>query len=88
MVRKAEELQEDTKDFLNIFGCNVEDEVKFVELMSRSHKTIQQNYTRFVLRWIGKMAMTKYYDARNEASVKLCKKIIDTIGEDNYLPIL
>ncbi|GAH59920.1 unnamed protein product, partial [marine sediment metagenome] len=42
----------------------------------------------FVMRWIGKMAMTQYYDARNEASVKLCKKIVDMIGNDYFLPTI
>ena len=83
----SEELQKETENFLNSM-CNTENEVKFIELMSRAHRTLQQSYTRFVMRWIGKMAMTEYFDGRNEASVKLCKKIINAVKDEDSLPLI
>ena len=81
------ELQKATEDFLNSF-CSAEDEVEFVEIMSRTHRTLQQSYTRFIMRWVGKMAMTEHFDLRNQKSVELCKKIIELPEEDRYLPLI
>ena len=82
-----EELHRATEDFLNVI-CNDEKEEKFVELMSRSHRTLQQNYTRFVMRWIKNQSESKYFDGRNEASVILCKKIVAALGDDYFLPTI
>lgn len=82
-----EELESKTEDFLNVI-CNGEKEEKFVELMSRGHRTLQQNYTRFVMRWIKSQSESKYFDGRNEASVNLCKKIMDAVKDDYSLPTI
>jgi len=82
-----EELQKETESFINVM-CNGEKEEEFVELMSRSHRTLQQNYTRFVLKWIKKEADSEYFDARNEASVMSCRKIVKALGDEFYLPTI
>lgn len=87
MTKKAEELQKETEDFLNVM-CNEEAQNKFVDLMSRSHQTLQQNYTRFVMKWIVKKASNQYYDARSKASVELCQKIMKVLDNDYYLPTI
>jgi len=83
----GEELQKETERFLNAF-CNEENEKKFIELMSRSHRTLQQSYTRFVMKWIKVQAESKYYDGRNERSVMLCRKIMKAIDDEIYLPVV
>lgn len=82
-----EELQKETESFLNSF-CNSENENKFIELMSQSHRTLQQSYTGFVLKWIKKMADSPHYDGRNERSVMLCRKIMKAIDNEIYLPLI
>lgn len=83
----AEELQKETERFLNAF-CNEENEKKFIELMSISHRTLQQRYTRFILKWIAKQANSQYYDGRNERSVMLCRKIMKAIDNEIFLPLI
>ena len=82
-----EELQKETAHFLNVI-CNEKEQQSFIELMSRDHRTLQQNYTRFVLKWIKAQAESEYYDLRNKNSVMLCKKIMDTIKDECYLPYI
>ena len=82
-----EELQEATEDFLNSFS-SAEKEVEFIEIMSRAHRTLQQSYTRFIMRWVGKMAMIEHFDLRNQNSVLLCRKIIELSEQDRYLPLI
>ena len=83
----AEELQKETESFLNCF-CNDTNEDKFIELMSRSHRTLQQSYTRFVLKWIKKEAEQEYFDGRNERSVMKCRKIMEAIDNEIFLPMI
>lgn len=50
---------------------------KTIEELSTTHRTIQQNITRFCLMWIKHIATdwTLSTDARNEASVGACKDL-------------
>jgi hypothetical protein len=59
--------------------------------MSREHRTHQQSVTGLMLEWFKYLASldeNHRYDLRNEASVKLAKKIIDAISVDGYVPSL
>ena len=62
---------------------------KLIELMARQHRTLQQNFTRFCLSWLRYLASLNenQYDARNEASVKLAKKMVKEV-EDETLPFI
>lgn len=82
-----EELQKETENFVNAF-CNSKEEEKFIELMSRSHRTLQQSYTKFVMKWIKAQAETEFYDGRNERSVMLCRKIMKALDNEIYLPLI
>lgn len=44
------------------------------------HRTLQQNLFRIFILTIGQWAMQEHYDARNEAAVKLSKKIMEIPG--------
>ena len=83
----AEEIKKETENFLNCF-CNGKNEDKFIELMSQSHRTLQQSYTGFVLKWIKKMADSQYFDGRNEQSVMKCRKIMEAIDDEIFLPLI
>jgi len=86
MRLSGEELQKETENFINGFNHNEAD--KFIELMNSSHRTLQQSYTRFVMKWIKVQAESKYYDGRNERSVMLCRKIMKAIDDEIYLPLI
>jgi hypothetical protein len=56
-----------------------------VQPMRRDHRTLQQSVLRIALKLIQVGAWMESegdYDGRNEASVKLCKKIVDQFGDD------
>jgi hypothetical protein len=79
------------KDFVDQFSSFVNDmgrpEKEAIELMGREHRTLQQNMTRFCVRWLEHLAKQTEYDLRNEASVQLAKKFVDEI-EDRHLPFI
>jgi len=60
----------------------------FIHHMSRDHRTLQQGFTRLCVEWIKAQSKAKH-DQRNQASVELCKEIVETIGEDSFfLPLI
>ncbi len=67
--------------FNNNFGCDIE---TFVEAMSKQHRTLQQSFTNVCLAWLRKLAATEEYDLRNEASVKIAKKIVEAVEDVRY----
>ncbi|MBQ2130682.1 MAG: hypothetical protein II431_05000 [Prevotella sp.] len=50
--------------------------------MSNEHCTLQQSFMRLCLKFIKKMSEKKYWDGRNEASVKTAKKIMEAFGDE------
>lgn len=50
---------------------------KTIEELSCTHKTIQQNITRFAVDWLNYLALdwTQTTDARNEASIGIAKDL-------------
>ena len=64
----------------------------FIDELSKGHRTLQQEVTRLFVAWIKKLAEMEssgWYDLRNESSVKLARKILDEIPEEDlYLPFI
>lgn len=52
------------------------------ETMANNHPTLQQSFMRLCLKFIKKMSEKKYWDGRNEASVKTAKKIMEAFGDE------
>lgn len=51
---------------------------KVAKALTNEHRTLQQNFTRFCIAWLEECASSDYrYDARNEASHKLAKDLLD-----------
>lgn len=76
--------EDDFRQFVSAF-LNVMDDGKraaFVEHMAREHRTLQQEFTRMVFAWLYKLAENEHYDARNEASVKAAREVVEALGED------
>jgi predicted YcjX-like family ATPase len=76
MRTKEEELADTITNGLNSMMF---DEKEFVKAMSNEHRTLQQKFTRLALNWIEHLAELdpKRTDARNEASRKTSKHLID-----------
>ena len=71
----AKNLTNDITNYLNTFGDKSDE---FNSAMSSEHKTLQQNFTRLVLRWIEHVASEDYRtDGRNEASKNTCKQLME-----------
>lgn len=63
---------------------------EFYKQLEYEHNTLQQNFWRMMAEVIKKYSSMKYYDARNEASVKFCKKLKDFMEENElgHMPII
>ena len=78
-------------DFVNRFD---HDHKEFAEELSRQHRTLQQGATRLFMDWMKSVYdkdidRPETYDLRNEATVKLARKMFDTLDEsDFYLPCI
>lgn len=67
-------------DSLNSFSWNPETFAKAVQF---EHRTLQQSLMRTIVKVIREMAEFNY-DGRNEASVMLCKEIVESGILDNH----
>lgn len=90
MKTKEEEFAEVASNAVNPMGFSPE---RFAEAMGRQHRTLQQNFTKICLAWIMHLASRRenQYDLRNEASVKVAKKILAGEIKDQYdlhLPLI
>jgi hypothetical protein len=68
-----------------------EDKEKFAEqLVHRTHRTLQQGCMGVFVACIEKWAATEHFDGRNEATVRLCQKIVAATGDkyDRMLPYI
>lgn len=62
---------------------------EFVHQMTTEHRTLQQNFTKLVVRWLQVLVDTERFDLRNEASIKLAKKLLEGKTEyDLALPLV
>lgn len=63
-------------------------ENKFIEQMVREHRTLQQSFTKMMLKWMEFVSSEDYRtDLRNEDSKVYVKKMIDAfVKENGYLP--
>lgn len=79
MSRETENVRK-VSDMLNSFSFNPEE---FCKEFSREHRTIQQNFTRLCIHWLCTCASDDYrFDARNEASHRVAKALIDSQDAD------
>ena len=87
---RAEEVVKTLSDFVNCYSTPDFEEV--IELMSREHRTLQQQMTQVCVMWLKHLSTLEEhngYDLRNEASVKLAKRLLSEVEEhDLYLPLI
>jgi hypothetical protein len=61
---------------------------KLAEIMVIDHPTLQQGKMRLFVEFVRQMAKIEFTDARNEASVKLAKSLVEQWGDGPYLPYI
>ncbi len=89
----GEEMAEMLEEFAN--GASSKDMAAFTEKVTDGiHRTLQQKCMRLFVAcieaWASRAERPGLYDMRNEATVKLCKKMVDATGDkyDRHLPTI
>jgi len=84
MAKDAKTAVNDVSDFLNNYGCPLNE---FIEQMAREHRTLQQNFTGLCLAWLAKCASPDYRtDGRNEYSQQIARKLLKGIDSFELKP--
>jgi len=75
---------------ISSFVNNMDDDpqIEAAQIMARDHRTLQQNTMRFFMMFVAEMALQEHTDARNDASVRLAKKIMEIPERDRALPYI
>ena len=75
----ADEVVQLISDFVNNFGL---DEKEFISLMEREHHTLQQSFTKLMLKWLEHIAKDEYRtDGRNEGSQQTAQWMLKAWNE-------
>jgi hypothetical protein len=77
-------------DALNVMGTKADVVEGMIEELHNTHRTLQQNFWRVMLEVMKQYAEFRP-DLRNEASVELCKFLVEKLKEDEsktYLPFV
>lgn len=81
---QGKKIAQETLDFVNNIS---RDDSGYIEEIIATHRTLQQCWMRLACATIKAIAEQQNYDARNEASVILARKICEIDGFD-YLPFI
>lgn len=94
-LRLASEAQNEMKQYAKYVGIAFTEGTAdtlggikpFIDVLSEQHRTEQQRFTKFMWAWFVNLASLGEgeYDGRNEASVKLAKKIMQLLENDGSL---
>ena len=85
MNRDPKQVSEILEDYFNQCG-SVEDAL--VHEIEQWHPTLQQNFTRFCIQWLKRLAEDGFsFDDRNKASVEFARSIRHQL-EKAYLPYI
>ncbi len=76
----AQEFAEAAARFSNSYSIPMDE---FIQAMNSEHRTLQQAFTKLCMKWIENCASEDYrHDARNEASHKISKIMIDSFNKE------
>ena len=85
--KTAKEMADAILGYLNNFSNEPTEEL--VKELLRQHRTLQQCFSRFCLRWFERIAESPHgFDLRNEASVKLAREIMRIDLRVRALPLI
>jgi len=79
-------MAEELAQFVN--GASRSEKEAFVNQMLREHRTLQQSTMALMMKLIEGWALTENYDGRNENTGLLSKKILLSLKEGYYLPLI
>jgi len=82
MENKAKDAAESISRFANSMSLFGKDSEDFVDAIMRDHRTLQQSTFGLFMQCIEAWSKTDRFDARNEYTVKLCKKMMAAIKDD------
>jgi len=86
--REAEEIVRKLSNFVNTMSRNPE---HFVNAVMREHRTLQQSMFGVFMACVSQWAVLSdegQYDLRNEATVKMSKKIMSALDGECYVPLI
>ena len=80
-----EERHEFSRQFVSdmVNDCGFEDD-ELAKAMANQHPTLQQNFMRFVVKFLRLMADKPIYDLRNRNSVLAARKLTNVIVDDTF----
>ena len=84
----AKEMGEILDEWVNAHSDKKDREDLADQIVNRTHRTLQHGIMGAFITVIEKWASVSTFDARNEATIKLAKKIIESTGDkyDRMLP--
>ena len=84
-----EERHEFSRQFVSdmVNDCGFEDD-ELANAMANQHPTLQQNFMRFVVKFLKLMAAKPTHDLRNKNSVQAAKMMIDAIADNDVFPCI
>ena len=84
-----EERHEFSRQFVSdmVNDCGFEDD-ELAKAMANQHPTLQQNFMRFVVKFLRLMAAKPTHDLRNKNSVQAAKMMIDAIADNDVFPCI
>ena len=85
-MKKSEEKK--AMQIEDILNCMCLDEELIGRCLAEGHPTLQQGFMRLVKGFIEAEASKPYFDARNEATVKLAKELNKVSSLHNGLPLI
>lgn len=90
--KTGEEAAEMMENFVNCMSMKAQEEEFAKKIVFGTHRTLNQSFWGLIFKTIN-MQATEFdkgrFDLRNEASGKLCKKIVETLGDDlMFLPFI
>ena len=56
----------------------------FINAVTNDHRTLQQQTFGLFMKCIEKWSKTKNFDARNEYTINLCKKMMEAVKDDYF----
>lgn len=83
----GEEMAKELSNFVNSLSSRRRQK-EFCETLMREHRTLQQSVFGLFSAAIREWAKQENFDARNEFTIKTCKKIVSSVDDINYNPPL
>lgn len=77
-------VERDFKEIENILNNFGFDETGVAEQLANTHPTLQQTFMRLCVEYIHIQAKKQYFDERNMATGKACKRLSNVISEGDF----